>query len=146
MNYIKQILVLLFSAIFLLSSTGLFLTFHECETCDITEVFINIDDHGHEHHHDTELFDSCCSGETCDINVKNDTDCCSDDTFYLKISEPYTFSSFKVNFEKISFKILSIISFSSEIKNNYSNVSITIINLPKLFGINLLQTICVFRL
>ena len=59
MRIIQNILVLLLTGIFLLSATGLFLRFHDCETCDVSDVFINLEEHEHKHIRETHEF--CCS-------------------------------------------------------------------------------------
>ncbi len=128
----------------------MFLTFHECDTCEIIEVFVNAEEHEHEHEHKHEQHhashESCCTGTVCETNTQTHTDCCSDDTYYLKISEPFTVSSLNIKFQEVSFKITYLFSFISDIKNDFIITLNKINRPPDLFGINLLHNICILRI
>ena len=98
MSIYRKIALILLSAVFLLSSTGLFLIYHECRICEISGIHINTD---YKHEHDQLSQMSCCSVPVCEKAAKKDFDCCENNTYYLKISEPYTFSFNKIKFQEV---------------------------------------------
>ncbi len=150
MNIKTKISVGFFAVIFLLSSTGMFLIYHECETCDVSEIFINVDKHEHEKDHDFESHHEhklCCSGSACESETEGISDCCDDDAYYLKISEPYTFSFFQVKFENVFYVINTLFSYKDKFQNTIIS-SINQINKPPdlLSGKSLLHNICILIL
>ena len=147
MSIYRKIALILVSAVFLLSSTGLFLIYHACRICEISGIYINTDyKHDHKHERDQLSQMSCCSGTACEKVAKKDFDCCENNTYYLKISEPYTFSFNKIKFQEVSFRISSFINYIIIDKNNSINTSTKIIKPPDLFGTDLLNNICILRL
>ncbi len=150
MSIFNKIALLFFSVVFLLSSTGLFLIFHECQSCEISEIYINTGKHEHKQMHEHENHQSsdktCCYGSVCEINSEKDTDCCSDDTYYLKISEPYTFSFIKIKFQKVCLEIFNFFDYKEKVQKHSVDTSTQIIKPPDLFGIDLLHNICILRI
>ena len=151
MSIFNKIGLLFISVVFLLSSTGLFLIFHECHTCEISEIYINTDHYEHDHYeykqeHDHLSEMSCCSGMTCENTVKYDHNCCEDDIYFLKIAKPYIFSFSKIKFQEVSFKVNNFINNIDIDKNNSIHISSQIIKPPDLFGTDLLHDICILRL
>ena len=143
MNLIKNTLGLFLSATFLMSATGLFLNFHNCQTCDISEVFINFNEDKHEHIADTKS--ECCEGLVCITENQTDSECCEDDVFYIKISEPYTYSVDKIKFEKLYVYVNPIFSSGNKLQINKSKVFIKPVKPPNLSGLKLLLNICILR-
>jgi len=141
MRLIQNISVLLLTGIFLLSATGLFLRFHDCNTCDVSEIFINTD----KHEHVETTHSSCCSDYTCKVEKHDETTCGSNDTYYLKISEPYVFSFINIDFQSTYNIVFDF--FSSNAKKNQLNLlSNKIIKPPNIYGLKLLINICTLRL
>ena len=87
MKFLLNISLITVLAVFFISSAGIFLTLHECDSCHISEVYINTDEH--EHHHDETTHDhkdmsDCCTETVCTVSHEDET-CCSENNFYLKI-------------------------------------------------------------
>lgn len=148
MSIFRKITFVILSVVFLLSSTGLFLIHHECRISEISGIFLNTDYKNDDHKHVCDQLSqiSCCSGSACEKAAKENFDCCEDNTYYLIISEPYTFSFNKIKFQEISFRISSFIDHIIIDKNNSINTSTKIIKPPDLFGTDLLFNICILRL
>lgn len=144
MRLINNILVLFLSAIFLMSATGLFLNFHSCQMCDISEVFFNSDENRHEH--EGEMNSECCEDLVCEIEKRSESECCNDDVFYIKISEPFTYSVVKIKFEKTFQFVNLLFSFIPKTKIDQSTEFIKPEKPPNLSGLQLLLNICILRI
>jgi len=151
MNIYKNISILFLVAIFALSSTGIFVVIHECESCGISEIYIDTNynhEDEHEKHHKRTEHKTCCSKTTCEQNIekyKHDN-CCSDDTFYLKISQEYLASFLKINFEEVETDISFLIEYTNNIKRNLTSSINKVSRPPDLSGIQILHKICVLRI
>ena len=142
MRLIQNISVLLLTGVFLLSATGLFLRFHDCDTCEVSEIFINTD----KHEHAEEAHSSCCSDFSCKVEIQDETTCCANDIYYLKISEPYVFSFINIDFKStynIVFDFFNINTVEKFQLNLFSNKTI---KPPNIYGLKLLLNICILRL
>jgi|GEM_PF-3600070 hypothetical protein len=144
MPKLKKISIIALASVFMLSATGIFLNFHECQTCHIKEVLIN--NHNHNHSLTSVEQNGCCSGMNCKSDLISNSDCCKDQIFYLKIIEPYTFSILKIN-NYVAFGQQVLNLFKTEI-NPFLFLFYKVLNKPPeiLSGSKLLLNIQVFRL
>ena len=149
MNIYKNISILFLVAVFALSSTGLFVVIHECETCGISEIYIDAE-HEHKQHHKKVEHETCCLGGVCETSTEkhqsNNDHCCSDDSFYFKITNPYTFSVLKINFDEVILDFVFFTSHINKLKNNFTNSISRIERPPDLSGKQILHKICVLRI
>lgn len=143
MSLFKNISVFFLATTFFVFASGLFLNFHKCQTCDISEVFINLNEDEHEHTADSES--ECCEGLSCVAENHIESECCNDDVFYIKISEPYTYSVDKIKFEKLYEHVNPISSFISKLQINPSTVFFKTVKPPNLSGFKLLLNICMIK-
>ena len=108
MKIVKHTILIFLSALFIVSSCGIFLTLHECASCDISEVYLNSDNHTHEHCKKLSADHDCCSESTCETEYTQEENCCSessceteythlenccrDENVYFKLTEEYIYS------------------------------------------------------
>lgn len=100
MKFLRHIALLIILAVFMISSAGIFLTVHECKTCAVTKLFINADEPLFHHKETMQVkkdIKDCCSETVCSVPQENGA-CCSEENFYLKISESYTVVYYTLNF------------------------------------------------
>ena len=146
MNIYSKILIGIISLVFLFSTTGLLFVHHVCDTCEISEILIN-SEHKHEGDHHVK---SCCTESSChpeEEQKNNDSECCNEDAYYLKITEPFLSYSYTIDLNE---KVIQLFDYKliefADSKYIDQLFYTSILKPPKLSGRIILRDNCILRI
>ena len=156
-NFSRHITLFMFVGLFIISSTGVYLTIHNCSSENITELFFftPLTEEPCEHHAHSDKQNSCgnendnhsCSGNgICCDNLPNDDgscsgaagmpECCSNTVLYIAVEDDFTKSdqsTINISYSLLQF-VFAIDTINAEINNNKSPLIIYIEPPPDLYG------------